>query len=91
MQGIRLHLGAGADVNEVDNRGYTALMFVTETGNECPLKLLLKSGCDVNIGFKLWITPVLVAVERNFNNCVQLLIHPGANVNTKSSQGETLY
>ena len=65
-------------------------MFATETGNECLLKLLLKSVCDVNIGFKLWITPVLVAFERNFNNCVQLLIHLGANVNTKFLQGEKL-
>ena len=32
----------------------------------------------------------MVAVERNFNNCVQLLIHSGANVNTKSPQGETV-
>ena len=42
------------------------------------------------MGFKLGITPVLVAMERNFNNCVQLLIHSGENVNTKSPHGETL-
>ena len=29
MQGIRLPLGTGVDINEVDNRGYTALLFDT--------------------------------------------------------------
>ena len=77
MQGIRLLLGAGADINKIDNRGYTALMFTTETGKECLLKL---SGCDVNIRFNFGITPILVAVERNVNSCVQLLKHSGANL-----------
>ena len=72
MQGIRLFLGA--DIYKVDNRGYTTLMPDTETGNECLLKLLLKSGYDVHTSFKLGMTLVLVALGRNFNSCVQLLI-----------------
>ena len=70
--------------------GNIALMLATQTSNACLIKLLLKSGGDVKIGYKSGITPVLLAVEKNFNKYLQLLIPSVANINTKSPQGETL-
>ena len=53
-------------------------------------KTITQSGSDVNTGYKSGITPVLLAVEKTFNNCLHLLMPSVANINTKSPQGETL-
>ena len=42
-------LEAGANVNAVDQSGFTALMHASQKGNVCVVKILLDNGADPNI------------------------------------------
>ena len=84
MRSVNLLLDEGADVNKVDNKGNSALTFAVINRNIKIVDLLTRSGNDVNAAC------TLIAVENGFNECLKLLLGAGADVNTRSSHGETL-
>ena len=95
---IKALLDAGSDINAKGNYGATAL--INAVNNKTPAaasiaKTLIDAGSDVNATMNnkwmpLW-TPLMCACVFNSDNLdvIKILIDSGANVNAKSSSGET--
>ena len=85
---------AGADVNEVDTEGKTALMIAALNGNTALVSLLLKAGADLNHAYRPWRysfggkTALILAVEKGHAAVVSLLLKAGAEVD-KTDDGIT--
>ena len=77
---IDLLLQAGADMNHLHPKGYTALTNASREGHDKCVDLLLKAGADVNID-PLGLTPLMKASKRGHGKCVYQLIKAGADIN----------
>jgi cytohesin len=68
-------LKAGADVNAVDDDGWTALMYCDGVDN---VRLLLKAGADMTVRNKEGQTALAVAAKAGQEEIVKLLKSRGA-------------
>ncbi len=97
-------IGAGADVNAKNKRGYTALMLATQRGPIEIVKLLIEGGADVNVMSEddpkpktkkdrvepsLVFTALEIASRRGRTEIAKLLIDAGADVNARDYKGAT--
>ena len=64
---IKLLLAAGANVDEKNTGGQTALMFASAHDHLEVVKLLLAAGADVNAKKKYDVTALMVGVSKNSN------------------------
>ena len=62
---VLLLLHFGADVHRVNYNGATALFFAAAGGNPDVMRILAKSGADLNVKDKLGQTPLHWAVAAN--------------------------
>ena len=65
-------------MNQCNNKGSTALMFVSDS--EC-LEELMEGGADVNIKNDYQHTPLVLAIKKGNVDIVKLMIDAGADVN----------
>jgi len=80
---VRRLIAAGANVNEKDEAGYTALMWAARKGNMEIARALVEARADVNVrdcASAGW-TPLMHAIHKNQNDLARLLIERGADVN----------
>ena len=84
MTAVNILLDEGADGNKDDNRGNTALTCAVMNNDVKTVALLTRGKSKVHP------TGLRVAVENEFNQCLKLLLEAGADVNVRSSYGETL-
>jgi ankyrin repeat protein len=84
LEDVRKLIKAGADVNAIDNEGYTSLMYASKRGHIFTLRALLEAGADVNA--KNWYnnTALFYASYFKYINIVRALIKAGADVNAKN-------
>ena len=83
---VKLLLSKGADINTLDNLGWTALMYAVVESNTEIINILLSEGSDVNTikstqGTDKWpegATPLSVAEEIGNNTIINLLKEAGA-------------
>ncbi len=80
---------AGADINEKDQYGQTALMYAVSQNLQKGVQLLLKAGADVNCKNARDETVLMRAAFKNLSDMLSLLIRNGANVNEKDISGWT--
>jgi ankyrin repeat protein len=83
---------AGANVNEVDARGQTALMLAASTGAWDSVLILLKAGAKLNVKDIDGKTPLMFAVwpsKDSTPDIVRTLIKAGARVNDVDMKGES--
>ena len=80
-------LEAGANVQLVDVRGYTALQCAAEGGHMGPFCCLLKAGCDPLAGDHAGVTVLQSACQGGAVEIVQHLMQLGAQPLTKSLLG----
>ena len=86
---LELLLEAGADVNDKDDVGNTALIYTALNNyNQCA-KTLLKAGADVNMCNNDGETALIAASKNDHSECVKILFEAGADVNMCSKDGET--
>lgn len=91
---VHRYFTEGVDVNHVEY-GDTLLIHATKSslgdiGRETYLPLLLSLGADVNAqSEKDGYTALMVAAERGYPNCVQLLLEHGADPTIQGKTGET--
>ena len=72
-------LDAGADVNQLDNTGFTALHWAAMTNRQEVAKLLIRHKADINAReFQYELTPLDVAKSRKSSGMVDFLIKNGA-------------
>lgn len=83
-------VSGGADVNEKDQMGSTALHWTAYAGLTDISRLLLDKGAEVNVKDKLGgLTPLHWAVLKARTDMVDLLIARGADVNALDNDGDT--
>jgi ankyrin repeat protein len=80
-------LGAGSDVNQLDERGDTPLHHAALAGRVSAAELLLDHGADLNARNRFGATPLHRAAMRGHLEVVRLLIARGADVNVVDNGG----
>ena len=80
---------AGANINERNSKGETALMLAVLARSADLAKPLVDAGSDVNAADFEAITPLMSAAAAGNSDLVQLLLDKGADVHVKDAQGET--
>ncbi len=79
LKRVQKLLEAGADVNQRDNTGFTALHWAAMTNKLEVAKLLLRKKADINAReYQYQLTPLDVAKSRQFKDMVDFLIKNGA-------------
>ena len=86
MDGIRLLISSGANVNAVDRKAETALWLATRSGNLSTTKFLLESGASVDSSGQ---SALLITVKNGHVATAKLLLESGANVNAVDDKYET--
>jgi len=79
----------GANVNQTDDDGDTALHAAVVTGNVKILRLLLAKGANANARNKLGGTPLMWAGTYGRDELAQMLIANGADPRAKDDDGKT--
>jgi ankyrin repeat protein len=83
-------LDEGADINEVDSDGTSALHWAVYSGYYDAAALLLERGADPNT-VDVYETPLISAVIAEDVEMVKLLLDYGADVNSVDASGYTAY
>lgn len=83
-------LARGADPNQENDGGFTALILAARAGSVPAIQALLGHGADPNLrgGVNDW-TPVMHAIHKNQQAAVAVLLDGGAGVNARSKHGVT--
>ncbi|KAK3091896.1 hypothetical protein FSP39_023528, partial [Pinctada imbricata] len=81
----------GANPNLKDNKGLTALHFVSETGDVESMKLLIASGAHIDSRDSSGCSPLFYSVQSDKVNAVDLLIFCGADAFVKNKNGVSPY
>ncbi len=91
LETIQYLIEHGANVNDKEDLGNTALHYAASNGNLATAEYLIKHGADVNASNTHGDTPLLEAiVGREYEHAiVELLLNNGANINARNDQQET--
>ena len=73
-------LAKGADVNKLDDQGYTPLHTAVRNRNSDLVALLLEHGADPNLPDSDGATPLVHAINRNHVPSVEALLAKGADI-----------
>ena len=82
-------LGAGADVDQQQNGGYTAVYIACHFGHEKVVDLLLEAGANIALCRGSRHRPLHISVERGRGTLVQKLLDRNADANAKGCNGAT--
>ncbi len=92
---VKQLLDTGANINEKDTMGNTALMhalkYLHRNNVSKIAHLLLDRGADVNIANKDGTTPLMIAADKQNLSIVSKLLNKGANPNAKNKNGLTAF
>jgi Zn-dependent protease with chaperone function len=92
MEMLRQVVNEGAEINEKDIDGYTALQYAFMWGDISSAEFLIQNGADVNTTDLWGATPLMNAVYNAADvETVQLLLENGADPTLKDSEGKTAY
>jgi ankyrin repeat protein len=86
---VEILLGAQADINDTDCRGYTALHYAIEKKFEVLVRLLVQKGANIYHSSHCGYTGLHIACIKNSVPIATTLIDAGANVNATDNQGNT--
>jgi len=89
-QALQALLSRGADPNQKDAGGLTALILSARAGAVPAVETLLRHGADPDLrgGVNAW-TPLMHAVHKNQFGAAQALLDGGAPVDSRGRSGET--
>eukprot|EP01147_Barroeca_monosierra_P002896 gene2896-5718_t len=82
-------IDTGADVNDADDKGRTALHFVTASGRDAFVQLLIAHGADANKQDANGNSPLHLAACTNNIKVITALIDGGCNIHLKDGKGRT--
>ena len=88
--GIEMLLHAGADMNTLDQRGFTPLMLAANRlGSNTMVKILLAAGANPNATNEEGWTALIIATQIGRHRAANLLLEAGADANAESDGGFT--
>jgi len=87
---VRSLLDKGANVNEKDSAGRTALFVAAQEGHADITQLLIDNGAEINAKKGSGWTILMSAAFFNHADVVRILLDKGADVNSKDSEGGTV-
>ncbi|KAF7554349.1 hypothetical protein G7Z17_g2957 [Cylindrodendrum hubeiense] len=94
---IELLLQAGADIETRYDDGRGLVQLATQECRHKAIDILIKAGADFNTGKQhdnppyYSRPPIIVAAQEGSRECVRLLLHHKADLNTECSTGSALY
>ncbi|HFD92838.1 MAG TPA: hypothetical protein ENJ22_06070 [Gammaproteobacteria bacterium] len=86
---VEYNLYQGADIDQQDELGNTALIAVAATDNKDVLELLVERGADVHIATNDGTTALMNAAASGHLDNVKYLIDAGAQINRTNHDGES--
>ena len=89
LEGLRDRIAEGADVNEPQGDGATALHWASHRNGLESAALLLDAGADVNSANALGATPLWLAALNGSSPMVEQLLEAGGDPNVELKMGET--
>ena len=89
IAGMEALLGAGADVDVRDGRGWTALMHAVDKGYVVLVDILIKAGADVDMRDPRGATAMFMAAVHGHTEIMEMLVEVGADVTVKGPRGKT--
>ena len=83
---VRAELAAGADINQTDEGGWTALHLAAHNGHLAALEALIaEPTIDVNSRNKWKSTPLSLAAAKGHYDCIQALVrHPQIDIDARA-------
>jgi ankyrin repeat protein len=85
VEGVRLLLASGADVNALNRYGQTALMIAAHKGHAPVVHELVARGARLNHTAKFGLSALMLAVIADHPEVVRLLLDAGADTALKGS------
>ena len=82
-------LVAGANIDAVDENGWTALMDASNRGRDDSSEILVQHGADVNAVTTKGMTALMIAAREDYAGVAQLLVDHGADLNAVDEKGWT--
>ena len=82
-------LEAGADPNEVTDKGFTALILSGQNGHGQCARALLEAGADLEAENNNQVTALNAACYGGHEECALALLHAGANPDVKDAFGDS--
>ncbi len=86
---LRTLLDAGAEVDQAQGDGATALHWAVYWDEPELAQLLLEAGADAAAANDLGVTPLLLACNNGSATLVEMLLETGADVDARPASGET--
>jgi len=86
---IDILAGAGANLNQKDDRGSSPIVQASSYGNAAVVKKLIERGANINDTDSDGRTPLMEAMNSGDLDKVKVLIAAGANVNLTDNRGRT--
>ena len=88
IEGVRILIQAGADVNFSNNPESNPLVSAIQIYSTAILEILLEAGANVD-GLGFLETPLIEAIRYENSSCIARLIEAGANLNQGDTSGTT--
>lgn len=88
---IRKLVGAGADVNAIDQSGDSALVMAVRRNDFEVTRILLDAQANYEINDRFGQTPLILATRKGNAEMAMLLLDSGANINQKDMNGQTAF
>ena len=89
VRSIQAYIDQKADLNQKDDRGYTALILATYNQSPEAAELLLSHGASPEAGDGTGRTALMGASFQGDDQCVQLLLKYGARIDATDANGAT--
>ncbi|XP_059174816.1 ankyrin repeat and KH domain-containing protein 1-like [Physella acuta] len=86
---LRALLQAGADVNQQNNKGESALHYAAVCESTDNAKILLEFKSDINLQNNMGMTPLFYSLPRGHKDMIDFLIENNADVNRMDNKGNT--
>ena len=86
---LKAALDAGADVNRLDGKGWTALMHAVNKGNVLIVESLVEVGADVDVQAPDGATALFMAAVLGHPKIVELLMKANADISIQGPKGMT--
>jgi Zn-dependent protease with chaperone function len=92
MELLQQLVADGADIDEKDSEGFTALQYAVNWGDTETTEWLIQNGADVNTADNWGSTPLINAVYNGTGiEIIELLLQNGADKTLVDSEGKTAY